>query len=104
MAEKYKPNGTSLTAWENEILTVLIEECAEVIQAATKLQRFGKENRPDADASPNTTVLGLECGDLEYMLRLAIKAGLVPSDHVDVGMKRKWERFQRYSQYMPEVE
>jgi hypothetical protein len=36
MNDRYRPNGKPLTEREREILTVLIEECGEVIQSATK--------------------------------------------------------------------
>ncbi len=101
MPDRYIPNGTPLTPWETEILTVLMEEAAEVIQAASKLIRFGKENRPGPDAVPNTMVLGLEVGDLEEMLSLANYVGLVSTEDINAGMIRKRARFRKYSQHMP---
>lgn len=107
MIERYKPNGTPLTPVEDEILTILIEECAEVIQAATKLQRFGKENRPVAagnldPAISNSEHLGLEIGDLRYMLDLSARYGLHDLHAVECGVKRKRERLDIYAQHIPE--
>ena len=72
---QYIPNGIPLSDREREILIVLMEECAEVIQAASKLLRFGKENRPDNGIS-NIETLSKEIGDLRYMLTMVRDADL----------------------------
>jgi len=97
MNERYKPNGTPLTDYEREMLVILMEECAEVIQAASKLIRFGKENRPDSGVS-NTYALGAEIGDLTYMVELAVDAGVVRSTSIEEGRFRKRERLALYMQ------
>ena len=43
---------------------ITIEECAEVIQAITKIQRFGMENT----GYDNKMALEIEIGQLQYML------------------------------------
>ena len=75
MSDRYQPNGKPLTDREREILIVLMEECAEVTQAASKLLRFGKENRPDNGVS-NVETLSKEVGDLRYMLTMVRDADL----------------------------
>jgi hypothetical protein len=51
-----------------EKLVLLIEECGEVIQAATKCLRFGWErNHPDYGI--NHEVLAAECGDAIGVIR-----------------------------------
>ena len=72
---RYTPNGLPLTDYEREVLVVLMEECAEVTQAASKLIRFGKENRPavGGETRPgrlNTEVLAEEIGHLRYLLTM----------------------------------
>ena len=47
----------------DELLVILIEECGEVIQAATKCLRFGY-NRDQPDYGINHEVLAHEIGDL----------------------------------------
>ncbi len=47
----------------DETLMLLIEECGEVIQAATKCLRFGY-NRDQPDYGVNSEVLAKEIGDL----------------------------------------
>src|SRR5262245_34595005 len=52
-----------VTLTRDEILVLLIEECGEVIQAATKCLRFGYDrNQPDYGV--NSVVLSKEIGDL----------------------------------------
>jgi NTP pyrophosphatase (non-canonical NTP hydrolase) len=46
-----------------ELLVILIEECGEVIQAATKCLRFGYDRR-QPDYGVNSEVLAKEVGDL----------------------------------------
>lgn len=47
----------------DEILSILQEECAEVIQAISKVKRFGTKNNIDQ--------LALEIGDMLYLTDLA---------------------------------
>jgi NTP pyrophosphatase (non-canonical NTP hydrolase) len=47
----------------DELLVLLIEECGEVVQAATKCLRFGYD-RDQPDYGINSEVLAKEVGDL----------------------------------------
>lgn len=100
MSERYKPNGTPLTEYERELLVILMEECAEVIQAASKMIRFGKENRPDS-CNTNSHELGLEIGDLREMIDMATDCKLVEARDFIVGRNRKRERLAKYMQSRP---
>lgn len=100
MTERYKAVGQPVNDYERELLTILMEECAEVIQAASKLIRFGRENNPDT-GQPNARELGLELGDLsEVQLRLGF-AGTIK--HMDIfdGLIRKRKRLDQYLQTDP---
>lgn len=48
---------------QDELLDLLIEECSEVIQAASKCKRFGFD-RDHPVYGMNSTVLAMECGDI----------------------------------------
>jgi hypothetical protein len=48
----------------DELLVLLIEECGEVIQAATKCLRFGFNVDHGTGYGNNRTALSKECGDL----------------------------------------
>lgn len=53
-----------LTAAEDERLTVLIEECSEVIKAACKVQRFGYNDIETGENANNLQRLENELGDM----------------------------------------
>jgi len=95
---KYRPNGKRLTDREREVLTILMEECAEVTQAASKLLRFGKENHPDTGLS-NSLVLSAECGDLRRLLDMVREEGLTDSETETVHYVRKAERLRHFMQH-----
>ena len=59
---------------EDYMLTVLIEECAEVIQAASKCKRFGSDNYFEGYGN-NRERLSSEIGDLLAVI------GSLPLDH-----------------------
>ncbi len=54
---------------QEEILTILQEECAEVIQAVSKVRRFGEAN--------NIEQLEQEIADVLCMINLAYKHGIM---------------------------
>lgn len=105
MADRYEPNGTPLNDYERELLTILMEECAEVIQAASKLVRFGKENRPPkSDDSPglmNTEFLSMEYGHVCQVAALVINANLMSSWWINRGVDEKRERLLHFMQTQP---
>lgn len=58
--------ATKLT--QDDLLILLIEECGEVIQAATKCLRFGFDVDHDIGYGRNSDVLASECGDLQAVM------------------------------------
>lgn len=76
----------------DELLTLLIEECAEVIQAATKIQRFGWD-RHQPYYGENREVLAHEIGDV-----LGVIDGLgeeLPQDIVILARLNKLAKAER---------
>lgn len=73
MAEHF--NG--LTPEEDERLAFLIQECSEVIHAATMVQRHGYQNHhPNADESEtNRRYLETEMGHVRAAMRLMMREG-----------------------------
>lgn len=51
-----------------EDLVLVIEECAEVIQAATKILRFGEDDHHPSDSARNSEVLVKEIGQLLHCI------------------------------------
>jgi hypothetical protein len=101
MSAHYKPNGTPLTDREREVLIILMEECAEVIHAASKLVRFGKENRPEPDGRLNTQVLSEEVGHLRAMLNMTRHIDLIDPAAESIGEQQKINRLRWFMQSNP---
>lgn len=103
MSDRFTPSdGRPLTAYEREILTILQEECAEVIVAASKLLRFGIGNTNPSTGKKNDEELGLEVGDLQQMVDKVILAQIVSRDHIIDGMVRKAKRLEVFLQHSVE--
>lgn len=102
MADRYISHGKPLTDEEREVLTVLMEEAAEVIQAGSKILRFGKEETPRREGvKTNVVVFSEEIGDLNTMMDLATELGLIDIVAQIEGEHRKTERFDKYRQSEP---
>jgi hypothetical protein len=86
------------TPHEREVATVLIEECAEVQQRATKLLRFGVREVQPGQPHDNAYRLGLEIGDMLEVLDMAVRAGLVPPEAIAAGRANKRPRLAKYMQ------
>jgi NTP pyrophosphatase (non-canonical NTP hydrolase) len=82
---------------ETEILDILQEECAEVIQMVSKCRRFGIDNQHLKTDMPNRAKLTEEIGDLMCMLQLAQDYGIVDADEVWAASARKQEKLQIWS-------
>ena len=78
----------------NEILTILMEECAEVQVEASKLMRF-PENSSEK--------LEKEIGDLMYMVEVLHQWDLVSFTKIDEQMTRKHDKLKKYSHFMGET-
>lgn len=59
-----------LSEAEEERLTLLAEECAEVIQIVCKIKRHGYRSRHPAGGPVNRELLEKEMGDVEFAMNL----------------------------------
>lgn len=83
---------------QEECLNILQEECAEVIQAASKIKRFGINNRKDGEELNNLQNLEMELGDVLALVDLLRNAGIGITDE---GLERaKMAKMARLSRYM----
>jgi NTP pyrophosphatase (non-canonical NTP hydrolase) len=73
-----------------EILTILQEECAEVIQIASKIHRFG--HHPD-----NMKRFQQELGDLQCMIDLCIEHGFVDEARIKLYAQEKRQKLKVWS-------
>jgi len=81
--------------YRQELLTILMEECGEVIQAASKCIRFGCDNK-------NLKSLEKEMGDLYCMIDLLHEYDMVSLTELDDRAKVKREKLKLYSSLLDE--
>ena len=87
---------------QRELLTVIIEECAEVQKRATKALRFGLAEIQPGQSQTNVARMSLEIGDLSAVVDLARTEGLVLQDVMMHGYRAKREKLARYLQTEPD--
>lgn len=87
-----------MTNDENEILNITLEECAEVIQAISKVFRFGWNScHPDKPEYDNKDHLNEEVGDLCCMIQLMIDHNMVDREAVESAALQKLEKLKKWS-------
>jgi len=90
------PPFNQLTPAEVERLTLLAEECAEVIQAVGKIMRHGYESRYPEDGPTNRERLESELGDIDCAKALLVSyRDLNPSVILAASLKKR-EKLNRW--------
>ena len=81
-----------------EILTILQEECAEVIVEVSKCFRFGPDQMMEGVDVTNMQRLEKELGDLQAMIELLVdnKVG-VTTQGLKEAKKQKFEKLKQWS-------
>jgi NTP pyrophosphatase (non-canonical NTP hydrolase) len=80
-----------------EILNILQEECAEVIQAVSKCDRFGIDNFKPGKPKTNREHLADELGDLQAMINLCVKFNLVTNEQISIAADNKIAKLKKWS-------
>lgn len=75
---------------EQELLTVLMEECSEVSIEASKIIRFG-------DSQNNLKNLEKEIGDLMCMVELLLENNMISVEKIEERSKIKREKLKIFS-------
>jgi hypothetical protein len=101
-ADKFVSPCSPPTPYEREVLTILIEECAEVQQRATKMLRFGCDEVQPGQALTNSERLAHEMGDLLAMFDVAVTIGLIDWRHVEMMRSKKMRKLAKYMQTLPQ--
>lgn len=97
-ADKFIAQNPLTNPRAREVLTVLYEEAAEVIQAVSKIQRFGiLETHPVTGVS-NRDHLSEEIGQFLCMLDLASGHNLVDWNEIHAARSKKHAAFEKYAQ------
>ena len=79
----------------NEIYAITQEECAEVVQAISKVMRFGLDSTHNGKS--NRDHLEEELGDLQCMINLLIEVGVCDMVSVLEASKRKRNKLRQWS-------
>jgi NTP pyrophosphatase (non-canonical NTP hydrolase) len=87
----------------DEALLILAEECAEVIQAISKCQRFGIDVCKPGKPRTNREHLETELGDVLAMIEiLRDDLGLVSWDSIETSRVQKREKLKTWSNLFKE--
>jgi hypothetical protein len=81
----------------NETLVILQEEAAEVIQAISKIHRFGIDNHNPVTGESSIETLHKELGDLQCMINLCIEQGIIKPHRLEHYTVAKREKLKIYS-------
>ena len=78
-------------------MNILSEECAEVIQAVSKCNRFGLDNMKPGKPLTNAQHLEGEIGDLLAMVDLLKLKGVVTDAGLETAKLAKIEKLKKWS-------
>ena len=82
---------------EREVMNILSEECAEVIQAISKCHRFGMDNVKPGKPKTNREHLEEELGDLLAMVDILLEMDVVDSEALQLAKIAKIEKLKKWS-------
>lgn len=82
---------------ENEIMNILAEECAEVIQSISKCNRFGIDNLKPGKPKTNREHLEDELGDVLAMIDIMLEHDIIQRDKLDIAKNNKFEKLKKWS-------
>lgn len=88
--------------YTEECMITLGEECAEVIQAISKIQRFGYANfNPDDPSENNLQILQREIGDMLCMIDLLREEGVLDDHMIQNAKLKKRIKFKKFAIFSP---
>jgi NTP pyrophosphatase (non-canonical NTP hydrolase) len=80
-----------------EVMDILQEECAEVIQAVSKISRFGLDNFKPGKPKTNREHLEEELGDMMAMITILVDNGIVNRVQLEHAEAAKIEKLKQWS-------
>lgn len=81
----------------DEVMNILSEECAEVIQAVSKINRFGMDNYKPGKPKTNREHLEEELGDLMAMIDILQEMDVVSYANIERAAEAKHEKLKQWS-------
>lgn len=89
-----------LTPAQDERLSMLAEECAEVIQAICKIKRHGyASHHPDAPSVTNADLLAREICDLRAVMAEVLRRDMPLLAPTNSEIARAWEKKLRFAHH-----
>ena len=85
---------------QKQIMLIAQEECAEVIQAISKVFRFGEND--EYNGQTNQQRLEEEAGDLMCMIQLMIEKGIINESNVNKASLQKRIKLEKWSNIFEE--
>lgn len=82
---------------ETEIINILNEECAEVIQSICKCNRFGMNNLKPGYGKTNLEHLQDELGDVLAMVDIMLEHDIITREKLDEAKQKKFDKLKRWS-------
>ncbi len=86
-----------MTPKEREVMNILSEECAEVIQAISKCHRFGIDNQKPGQDKTNRQHLEEEVGDLVAMIGILMNDETLSESKIYEASERKIDKLKQWS-------
>ena len=80
-----------------EVMDILQEECAEVIQAVSKISRFGIDNYKPGKPKTNREHLEEELGDMLAMIDIMMEKNVISSNNLEIAKRAKIEKLKKWS-------
>jgi len=81
----------------SEVMDILQEECSEVIQAVSKIRRFGLDNSHPTSSQTNIQHLEEELGDVLAMVDLLQSLNMVTKYGLDNAKTAKIDKLKMWS-------
>lgn len=94
-------NMKQVNEYQEEVLNILQEECAEVIQAASKIKRFGLIGKRGDDIT-NLDSLEMEIGDVLTLIEMLIESDIgITHENINAARANKRVRLSKYMHTRP---
>jgi len=81
----------------DEVMDILQEECAEVIQAVSKILRFGIDNAKLNTGQTNREHLEEELGDMLAMIDILMANNIISWGNLHIAKRAKIEKLKKWS-------
>ncbi len=80
-----------------EVMDILQEEAAEVIQAVSKISRFGIDNLKPGKPKTNREHLEEELGDMLAMIDILLEKNVVSMNNLEIAKQAKIQKLKQWS-------